>query len=189
MVMKLQQADLLGSEETPIAVAMRSVGAEYVTKVTQADFKGSQAIGLDDYFPQLRSVVTQDHENIDPIAPKRGIRARNVIIGNAVCKSAGVLGLFLCTTSAESASLSGCYERRYHAAHLGAHPDQRVRRVTLAIKPMSGHAPWVANADLEMAIRRQRGLVSVVGTEEGDTLSCSMDSDRGRFRLVASAPG
>jgi hypothetical protein len=34
-------------------------------------------------------------------------------------------------------------------------------------------------------------LVSVVGdcTEEGDALSCSMDSDRGSFRLVASAPG
>jgi hypothetical protein len=103
-----------------------------------------------------------------------------------VCKSAGVLGLFLSTTSAESASLSGCYERRYHAAHLAAHPDQWVRRVTLAIKPMSGHAPWVANANLEMAIRRQRGLVSVVGdcTEEGDKLSCSMDSDRGRFQAV-----
>jgi hypothetical protein len=64
MVMKLQQADLLGSEETPIADAMHSVGAEYVTKVTQAGFKGSQAIGLDGYFPQLRSVITQDHENI-----------------------------------------------------------------------------------------------------------------------------
>jgi hypothetical protein len=188
MVMKLQQADFLGQRRRPSRSPCALSGQ---SKVTQADFKGSQAIGLDDYFPQPRSVVTQDHENIDPIAPKRGIRARNVIIGNAVCKSAGVLGLFLCTTSAESASLSGCYERRYHAAHLGAHPDQRVRRVTLAIKPMSGHAPWVANADLEMAIRRQRGLVSVVGdcTEEGDTLSCSMDSDRGRFRLVASAPG
>ena len=55
--MKLQQADLLRSEETPIADAMRSVGAEYVTKVTQADFNGSQAIGLDGDFPQLRSVI------------------------------------------------------------------------------------------------------------------------------------
>jgi len=60
--MKLQQTDLLGSEETPIADALRSAGAEYVTKVTQADFKGSQASGRDGYFPQLRSVITQDHE-------------------------------------------------------------------------------------------------------------------------------
>ncbi len=60
--MKLQQADLPGSEKTPIADVMRSVGAEYVTRVTQADFNGSQAIGLDGYFPQLRSVITQDHE-------------------------------------------------------------------------------------------------------------------------------
>ena len=57
--MKLQQTDLLGSEETPIADALRSAG---VTKVTQADFKGSQASGRDGYFPQLRSVITQDHE-------------------------------------------------------------------------------------------------------------------------------
>jgi hypothetical protein len=64
MVMKLRQPDLLGLEETPIADAMRSVGAEDATKVTQADFKGSQAIGLDGYFPQLRSVITQDHDNI-----------------------------------------------------------------------------------------------------------------------------
>ena len=64
MIMKLQQADLHGSEETPITDAMRSVGEEYVTKVTQADFKGSQAIGLDVYFPQLRRVITQDHKNI-----------------------------------------------------------------------------------------------------------------------------
>ena len=55
--MKLQQADLLGSEETPIADVMSSAGAEYIIKVTQADFKGSQAIGLDGYFPQLRSVI------------------------------------------------------------------------------------------------------------------------------------
>ena len=133
----------------------------------------------------------QHHENTDPIAPKRGIRAREALIANAVCKSVVVSGFFLCATGAESASLSGCYERRYDAAHLAAHPEQHVRSVTLAVKPMSGHDPWVANIDLEMAIRRQIGLVSVVGdcTEEGDALSCSMDSDRGSFRLVASAPG
>jgi hypothetical protein len=113
------------------------------------------------------------------------------IIGNAVCKSVVVSGFFLCATSAESASLSSCYEHQYDAAHLAADPDQHVRRVTLAVKPMSGHDPWVANADLEIAIRRQNGLVSVVGdyTEERDALSCSMDSDRGSFRLVTSAPG
>jgi hypothetical protein len=133
----------------------------------------------------------QHHENTDPIAPKRGKRARKALIANTVCKSAMISGFFLCATGAESASLSGCYERRYAAAHLVAHPDQQVRRVALAVKPMSGHAPWVANADLEMAIRRQKGLVSVVGdcTEDGDALLCSMDSDRGSFRLVASAPG
>ena len=37
----------------------------------------------------------------------------------------------------------------------------------------------------------KKGLVSVVGdcTEEGDALSCSMDGDRGGFRLVASTRG
>jgi hypothetical protein len=102
----------------------------------------------------------QHHENTDPIAPKRGKRARKALIANTVCKSAMISGFFLCATGAESASLSGCYERRYAAAHLVAHPDQQVRRVALAVKPMSGHAPWVANADLEMAIRRQKGLVT-----------------------------
>ena len=132
----------------------------------------------------------QHHENTDLIAAKGGLRARKAIAANAVCKSVVVSGFFLCATSAELASLSGCYERRYDAAHLAAHPDQHVRSVTLAVKPMSGHDPWVANVDLEMAIRHQNGLGSVVGdcTEDGGALSCSMDSDRGSFRLVASAP-
>jgi len=55
----------------------------------------------------------QGDENTDPIAPKRGMRARTALISNAVCKLAVVSGLFLCATRAESALLSGCYARRY----------------------------------------------------------------------------
>jgi hypothetical protein len=104
----------------------------------------------------------------------------------------GLKRLFaLLVLAAESASLSGRFESRYDAAHLAAHLDQHVRRVTVARKPMSGHDLWLANADLEMTIRRQNGVVSVVGdcTEEGDSLSCSIDRDRGSLHLVASAPG
>jgi hypothetical protein len=53
IVMKLQQAYLLVSEETPIADAMRSVAAGCVSKVAQADrFKGHQAIAYDGCRPQ-----------------------------------------------------------------------------------------------------------------------------------------
>jgi hypothetical protein len=60
----------------------------------------------------------QDHENTDPIAPKREIGAPKALIANAVCKSVVVSGFLLCATSAESASLPSRYERRYDAAHL-----------------------------------------------------------------------
>ena len=62
----------------------------------------------------------QDHENIDPISPKRGIRVGKAFIANAVCKLTVVSGLFLCATSAEPAPPSGCYERQYDAAHLAS---------------------------------------------------------------------
>jgi len=100
----------------------------------------------------------QDHENIDPISPKRGIRVGKAFIANAVCKLTVVSGLFLCATSAERRRRR---ERQSGAAHLAARPFQHVRPVSLAVKPMSGHDPWIASADLAIAVRRQKGLVRV----------------------------
>jgi hypothetical protein len=101
----------------------------------------------------------QHHENIDPIAPKRGIRARKALIANAMCKSAMISGFFLCATSAESASLSGCYERRYDAAHLVAHPRTNTcAALRLPTNPCPGMLPglptpiqWVLRSARESA--------------------------------------
>src|SRR5262245_36029366 len=123
-------------------LSWQGVSAKLV-KLTLTALKQSHTVT-----PQLRTVIMQDHENIDPISPKRGIRVGKAFIANAVCKLTVVSGLFLCANSAEPAPPSGCYERQYDAAHLAVHPFQHVRPVSLAVKPMSGHDPWIASADL-----------------------------------------
>jgi hypothetical protein len=114
-----------------------------------------------------------------------------VLIARALRMAMMAFGLIMLAANTEAASLSGCFKRHYDAQHLAAHPGQTVRNIILTSKPMTGNAPWVASATLEIAIVGYKGLASVSGdcTKDGDALNCAGDCDTGAFRVVSRAQG
>lgn len=99
---------------------------------------------------------------------------------------AGALAALLaadCAGAVEAPPFAGCWERVYDAAHLAAHKDQLVVRVTLSVtahalesaQPQTGPAsPTIADAALKMWVRGHRMSFDSLGACDaaGDALSC-----------------
>ena len=90
-----------------------------------------------------------------------------------------VLGALLpLRAGAETVPLEGCYERLYDTAHLAAHRDQIVVRLTLRIaraKPETRtRETQIADANLKMWVRRHKQSFNSLGacSVSGDGLTC-----------------
>ena len=81
--------------------------------------------------------------------------------------------------ASEATPLLGCYERRYDAAHLASHPGQIVLRVRLNVTktaiPSSGAPSFVADAHLEIWVKKNKQAFNSLGAcmAEGDGLICN----------------
>ena len=103
-----------------------------------------------------------------------------------------ILMLALLTVSGAAAKplAPGCFARTYDAAHLAAHPDQRVRRIVLRVEPAAsdGRVPF----GLELSTRNRRPVWHAGGTCEpaGAAWSCRPDTDGApMLGLVAEGTG
>jgi hypothetical protein len=86
---------------------------------------------------------------------------RHIAVAAAVIFAAGVAG-------AVEPPLSGCYERVFDAAHLAAHKDQLVTRVTISIAKTDafdqiGPRPFIADGILKMWVRGKDKSFDSVG--------------------------
>ena len=91
--------------------------------------------------------------------------------------------------------LVGCYKRVYAPSHLAAHPGQTVTAMTLRVRPISENGQPIDgkshSADLTASFRgkTKRGFADSDCTSSGPSLACTINSERGRFRLTKSSAG
>jgi hypothetical protein len=161
----------------------------------------------------------QHHKTTDPIAHKRGIRARKALIAIAVCKSAMVSGFFLCPTSADERAAAqelrpwaaakilssepgrkACYERTYDAAHLRDRPKQRTTALIFFLR-VSGynssgdylfHNPHHIAYNFALSIKRRndRHPLRTSGDCLGDKIAqCVVDCDGGGVDIEKPGSG
>lgn len=84
---------------------------------------------------------------------------------------------------------AACYERNYDAAHLAAHPQQKVTRIRLIHPPDQGAGP--AFVTLEIQLLRHASVYKLFGFcgEKGAALSCQPEWEAGSWRIEVAPDG
>lgn len=89
-----------------------------------------------------------------------------------------------------AAGNSGCYTRAYDAAHLKAHPRQRVTSIAIAYRPVMQSKQRSTAAKFEVAVglrvKGDRELYARVGYCQPSSggFTCSLESDGGHITLT-----
>lgn len=84
---------------------------------------------------------------------------------------------------------AACYERTYDAAHLEAHPQQKVTRIRLIHPVEQGEGPMFVS--LEFQLRRNTSIYKLFGYCEGKggTLACAPEWAAGTWRIEVAPDG
>jgi hypothetical protein len=108
---------------------------------------------------------------------------------------AGTLALSGGAAAAAEPPLAGCYERVYDAAHLAAHKDQLVVRLTLSITKtqfpdQKGPNAFVADGVLKVWVRARDASFDSIGAcrADGNNLACAGSVSAAEATVCRSKP-